>query len=173
MSEQILALGALILSIVAVVVLLGELLLAWASTALVDAAPSLLRLCLFVLLALALTAGAYFGGTLLLRDLSREWTAAASAEGKSPWSLYALHHFVFMLCSLIVVVLLAGPVFGLTARQSFLVGVFIVLLRILLWSLIFGGIFAVLGFLQGYRGTPPKATEQRTAQVVLVAPPQA
>src|SRR5262245_20428622 len=156
MPEQLVALGALVIAGALFVHFLCELLLAWASTALVEAAPSLARLCLFVLLAIALTVGAYYVAWLPLKPMTEDWVKAAAAEGKHPWSLYALLTGVFALCSVVVVSGLSWPVLGTTVKQSVLIGVFVVLLRVLLWSLILGVVFVVLGFLQGFRGAAPK-----------------
>jgi hypothetical protein len=156
MPQQLLDLGALILAGALVVHFLCELLLAWASTALVDLNPSLARLCLFVVLSIALTFGIYYGAYLPLHPMADEWTKAARADNKQPWSLYALLSGVFALCSLVVVSGLSWPVLGATAKRSVLVGVFVVLLRVLLWSLIMGVVFVVFGFWQGLRGPAPK-----------------
>jgi hypothetical protein len=158
MPEQMLALGAMVIAGALVVHFLCELLLAWASTALVDANPSLARLCLFVVLTIALTVGAYYLAWLPIKPFTEDWVKAAQADGKHPWSLYALLSGVFALCSVVVVSGLSLPVLGTTVKQSVLVGVFVVLLRVLLWSLILGVVFVVFGFLQGFRGPGTKTT---------------
>jgi hypothetical protein len=160
MPQQILALGALILAGALVVHFLCELLLAWASTALVDLNPSLARLCLFVLMSIALTLGVYYLAWLPLAPMTEDWTKAAAADNKQPWSLYALLSGVFAVSSLLVVSGLSWPMLGATLKKSVLVGAFVVLLRVLLWSLILGVVFVVFGFWQGLRGPAPKTVAQ-------------
>lgn len=166
MPEQLVALGALVITGLLVAHFLCELLLAWASTALADLSPSLVRLVLFVLLTIALTAGAYYLAYLPIKPITEDWVKAAAAEGKQPWSLYALLTGVFGLCSVVVVTLVSFPVLGATLRQSAQVGVFVVLLRVLLWSLILGVTFVVLAFLQGMRGHTPRSAELVPASAV-------
>jgi hypothetical protein len=147
MFDQLLKLSPVIITVGIVVALLGELLLTWASTALVDASPGLLRLCIYTLLAMAVSSGATYGASIPIDLLTADWQKAADPT-RFNWSLLALLIGVFTVCALVLFGLLAWPVLSISLKQSALVGLFTALLRVLLWSLILSVVMIVLASMQ-------------------------
>lgn len=168
MFEQLLALGVPLLVGGVIVLFFLDLLVAWASAALVDISPGIARLSAYVLAGMALTAGVFYLAYLPLTAFVDDWQRSADS-GRFSWSLLLFLVGLLMACGLVVYTALTWPILATTARQSVLIGLFTVLLRALLWSLILGGIFVFLGFSQGLRGTPNRGTTSSQAPLPLAA----